>query len=364
MSIIVIPDSFKGSMTSTEVTDIICDELSKVTDENIIKIPIADGGEGSTDCILATLGGKKVTVTVKSPEMKNIEASYGITENGLAVIEIAESSGITKQTSFDAKNATTYGFGQLIKDALDKGCREFLLCLGGSATSDCGAGMAAALGAKFDGVEIPTGGSLCAVKNIDISSLDPRIMESKFTVMCDVENPLYGENGAAYVYGPQKGATEEDVKLIDAGLKSFSECMTTVDRTYENIASVPGAGAAGGAGYACMAFLGATLKSGIETMLEINKFDEKIKDCSRVITGEGKLDEQSFMGKVLSGIMTHSGSTKVTAFCGICSLTDDEKNSKNIDIIEIGRGIDVNESIKNGKVYLQKAAEGYFSRIF
>lgn len=360
-------------MSSETVAGIISEEIEKAWNSDnlsIVKIPVADGGEGTVDCVLSALPGEKIYLRVKSPENKEIEAYYGVASD-TAVIEIAQSSGITRQTSYNAKAATTYGFGQLIRDALDRGIRKFLLCLGGSATTDCGLGMAAALGAKFydkSGNEfIPTGGTLSDVCDINTDGIDCRIQESEFTVMCDVENPLYGENGAAYVYGPQKGATAEDVLIMDKGLKSFSTLYA--EKTGTDYSAEKGAGAAGGAGYACMTFLNATLKSGIEAMLEINNFDELVKDCDLVVTGEGKVDEQSFMGKVLSGVIRHSKDKCITAFCGICKINDhvdkqDVIRYNGIDIVEIGRGIPLEESIKNGSIYLRNAAKNYFEKEF
>lgn len=362
-NIIVIPDSFKGSMSSTTVADIISDAICRGSNENVIKIPIADGGEGSTDCILSSIGGRKTEVNVKSPENKDILAYYGIAEDNTAIIEIAESSGITKQTSFNTKNTTTYGFGQLILYALDSGCRKFLLCLGGSATTDCGFGMAAAVGARFfdreDREFIPVGATLKNVARIDFDGLDSRIKESDFTVMCDVENPLFGKNGAAYVYAPQKGASTEDIELLDDGLKHASSVFKT--QTGKDYSEIKGAGAAGGAGYGCIAFLNAKLKSGIEAMLEINDFDRKVRNCKLIVTGEGKIDSQSFMGKVLSGIINHSNGVKITAFCGMCDLNEDERLERGIDIVEIGRGISLEESMKNGEKNLKEKAEKYFA---
>ena len=248
--VIVIPDSFKGSMSSEKVADIIGDVLDSQTDLEVVRIPIADGGEGSTNCIMRSMGGEKIHVTVTSPEGKQIEAFYLITPDKKAVIEIAESSGITKQTSFNATKATTYGFGELIKDALDKGARSFLLCLGGSATTDCAAGMAAALGVKFfDGQDeefTPVGGTLKDIARIDLSGLDKRVGESDFVVMSDVTNPLFGPKGAAYIYAPQKGANAEEVALLDEGIKHISKVME--EAVLISCEGVQGAGAAGGAG--------------------------------------------------------------------------------------------------------------------
>lgn len=362
---IIIPDSFKGSMSSGEVANIIAEEAIKYGHPYQCKIPIADGGEGTVDCILATLGGHKEYIQVKSPENVDIKAYYGITDDGIAIIEIAESSGIVKQSSYRALEATTYGFGQLILDALNKGCRRFLLALGGSATTDCGCGMAAALGIRFsdkNGKEfVPTGGTLSQVAGMDMSKLDPRIAESEFTVMCDVENPLYGEQGAAYVYAPQKGANKEEVLLLDKGLRDI--CRVIQESTGVDYSGQRGGGAAGGVGCGCCAFLGAKLQSGIEVMLEISKFDDRKRDCDLIITGEGKLDYQSLMGKVLSGIKRHAGDIPITVFCGVCEITKEELEEMNICAVEIGRGIPPEESMKNGRIYLQRKAQEYFKHM-
>lgn len=357
----IIPDSFKGSMTSVEVSEILSNAIKEKYSCETVMLPIADGGEGSTDCILTSMGGIKKTVIVHSPENKLIESAYGILPDGTAVIEIAESSGITRQTSYDAMHATTYGFGELIRAALDEGCRRFLLCLGGSATTDCGCGMAEALGVRFyfaDEQLHPCGGNLSQITKIDNQKLDSRIAESKFTVMSDVENPLYGPLGAAYVYAPQKGASEDQVKQLDAGLENISAAIGEL--TGISCENVKGAGAAGGAGYGCAAFLGAEIVSGIEAMLDITEFDKKVWDCDLILTGEGKVDRQSLMGKVLSGIEKHSKGKKIISFCGISELTDSDLDGRNIEIIEIGRGIPLVESILHGKERLTCAAKGYF----
>lgn len=364
-NIIIIPDSFKGSMSSGKVADIIETEAKRYTSCECIKIPIADGGEGSVDCILALLGGRKEYVQVKSPENLDIAAFYGISEDQTAIIEIAESSGITKQTTFQALEATTYGFGQLIMDAFSKGCRKFLLCLGGSATTDGGCGMAAALGIRFidsKGHEfIPVGSTLSRIAKIDFSSMDVRVAESVFTIMCDVENPLYGEQGAAYVYGPQKGALKKDIEILDKGLRNLCEVLK--ESTGIDYSTLKGGGAAGGAGCGCCAFLGARMQSGIEAMLEISRFDEKKKNSKLIITGEGKLDRQSLMGKVLSGIKRHAGDIPIVAFCGICEIPSNELDRIGINVVEIGRGIPLEESIANGSKYLKEKASIYFESI-
>lgn len=363
--IIVIPDSFKGSMSSETVAEIISNSIRENTDYEPISLPIADGGEGSTKCLINALGGTFQTVLVHSPEYKELNAFYGVTKENVAIIEIAESSGITKQEGLHALTATTYGFGELILDALENGIRKFLLCLGGSATTDAACGMAAALGVRFldcEGNEfVPTGGTLCKVDTIDITRLDARVSESTFTVMSDVENPLYGPNGAAYVYGPQKGATAKDVLLLEDGLRHVANTMVQAGLTEPD--NIKGAGAAGGAGYGCVAFLNAKIESGIHSMLNLFKYDELIKDASYIITGEGKLDDQSLMGKVVGGILNRSQNIPMIVFCGISQLPKDAL-PLNMNVIELGKDIPLQESIANGPSILKDKANDYFVNCF
>lgn len=359
--VIVVPDSFKGSMTSREVADILAASAKQYLKCETVRLPIADGGEGSLECILRAKGGNRKLVRVHSPENKLIEAAYGILEDGTAVIEIAQSSGLTRQTGFHALDATTYGFGELITAALNAGYRKFYLCLGGSATTDCGCGMAAALGARFYNKEnqplLPTGGSLSEVTKIDWQNLDPRIAESTFTVMSDVTNPLYGHNGAAYIYAPQKGASEKEVEILDDGLSHVSkviECNCHVDP------NTPAAGAAGGVGYGCMAFLNAKVVSGIDGMLQLFHFDEVVQNSDLIVTGEGCLDEQSLMGKVLSGIRRHSRNKEIVSFCGKCTVPAQRLAGDHITAVEIATGIPIQEAMQKGREYLTAAANSYF----
>lgn len=362
--VIVIPDSFKGSMSSQEAADILATAAEKYLSCDIVKIPIADGGEGSIDCILHTKGGTKKLVKVHSPEGLIIEAAFGVTDERIAVLEIAESSGLTKQTSFHALTASTYGFGELIKSALDMGYRDFFLCLGGSATTDCGCGMAAALNVAFynkDGKKfIPVGENLSEVERIDMSDLDSRISQSSFTVMSDVTNPLYGPMGAAYVFAPQKGADEKEVLILDNGLAHIARI---IERDCHVDHRIKAAGAAGGTGYGCAAFLGAKMTSGIDGLLQLCSFDTLLGDCRLIVTGEGRLDRQSLMGKVLSGIRKHSGDIEIVSFCGSCEFSPDELSAQRIIPVEIGRGISLSECMNNGSYYLRMAAESYFQKI-
>jgi len=276
--VIIAPDSFKGNLTAKQATDIIAEEVTTAfPDCEVVKMPIADGGEGSIDAILSAIGGELHTEHVQSPDDRKIEAAYGISGSGVAIVEMAQSSGITKQIGLHPMTSTTSGFGQLILAALDKGAREFILCIGGSATTDGGCGMAAALGVRFynaiGDTFIPCGETLCNIVRIDTSGIDKRIGESSFTVMCDVDNPLYGTRGAAHIYGPQKGADPTQVLKLDEGLHHLgtilSEYFGKDPQSGKEFADIPGTGAAGGLGTGCIVFLGAKLMSGIDAILEL-----------------------------------------------------------------------------------------------
>jgi len=362
---IVIPDSFKGSMSANQVADILCEQANKYTDYDVKSFPIADGGEGSIDCILSFTGGDKKLVSVNSPEWEMIPAYYGVTEEGRGILEFAQSSGLTKQTSYAATKATSYGFGELIKCALDDGVRDFTICLGGSATTDGACGMAAALGVEFikDSGEsfIPVGESLCEITDIRFENMDSRIAECHFEVMCDVENPLYGPFGAAYVYAGQKGANEAEKQLLDEGLQHL--CKMIGDKTGIDYSEQKGGGAAGGAGCGCKVFLNAELKSGIDVILELCHFEEEIVDCEWIVTGEGKLDEQSLMGKVLSGIRKHSGTIPIISFCGICELESERLASISVQAVEIGRDCSVSEAMENGVALLTEKSKSVFKEL-
>ena len=359
---IIIPDSFKGSISATSAAEII-GRAARAAGYDTVEVPIADGGEGTVDCILKTAGGEKISVRVRGPEGKDIDAAYGITAGNIAVIEIAESTGITKQSSLHPMSAGTYGFGQLIRDALDRGARRFLLGLGGSASTDCGMGMAAALGVRFAdgrGEEfIPCGERMQDIAAVDISELDPRIAECSFRVMNDVANPLTGPNGAAFIYGPQKGADPAQVRILDEGLRIASVKIEQTTGCEPD--RIVGAGAAGGSGYGCAAFLKAETGSGIDTMLDLCDFDGIVGDCELIVTGEGSLDRQSLMGKVLSGIMGRAKGKPIVSFCGRCGLEAEELKKANVTAVEISRGVDAGESIRNGEKYLKLAAEEYFT---
>ncbi len=303
--IIVIPDSFKGTLSSADICLISKEEILSVFPGcDVVSVPVADGGEGSVDCFLSALGGEKISIPVKGPYFEDVSGFYGVLPDGVtAVIEMAATSGLPLVAS--NKNpmlTTTYGTGQLILDAARRGCRKIIVGLGGSATNDAGCGMAAALGVQFigeDGLFIPTGGTLGNVLKIK-KNLSWELDGIEFITMCDIDNPMYGENGAAYVFAPQKGASPEQVLLLDDGLIHISKIIYRdlgIDVGY-----IKGAGAAGGMGAGMVAFLNSKLQMGIQTVLDIIKFNDMLEDTALVLTGEGKLDSQSLRGKAVVGI--------------------------------------------------------------
>ena len=356
--VIIAPDSFKGALTAKQATEIIAAEISAAFPGcTIIKMPIADGGEGSVDTIIAAIGGEIFETQALSPDDRTINAGFGIAADGTAIVEMAQSSGITKQNGLHPMTSTTYGFGQLILAALERGAEEFILCIGGSATTDGGCGMGAALGINFLDEQgnsfVPSGATLGSIKRIDMSGLDKRIGESSFTVMCDVENPLYGTTGAAHIFSPQKGASLEQVLYLDEGLRHLGTLL--FKQFGEDIANTPGAGAAGGLGAGCMAFLGANLMSGIDAILKLCGFEKHTEDADLIITGEGKLDSQSFFGKVLSGILSKAGNVPVWSICGVCDCDETLLREKGIRVFQTSEGITAEESMSNTEKYLGMA---------
>jgi len=308
MKIVVAPDSFKGSLTAIEVSDAIEQGVREIFPEaEIVKIPMADGGDGTVQCLVNATGGEILREKVTGPLGDEVLASYGILgDKKTAVIEMAEASGLTlvPENKRNPLITTTYGTGQLIKAALDQGCRKMIIGIGGSATNDGGAGMVQALGAKLldkDGEEIGFGGGeLKKIFRIDTKCLDNRLSETKVLIASDVSNPLCGPKGASRIYGPQKGATPEVIEELDKSLAHFAEAIKK--DLHKDVKNVPGAGAAGGLGASLMAFLNAELRSGIDIIIEAVRLEKTIKDADLVITGEGKIDSQTIYGKAPIGV--------------------------------------------------------------
>ena len=303
---VIAPDSFKGTASASEICEIGKSAILKhIPDAEIRVLPIADGGEGTADCFLSAMNGEKITCKVTGPKFEEVSASYVIINESTAVVEIASAAGLPMAgADNNPAKSTSYGVGELIDDAISKDVKKIVLALGGSCTNDGACGIAAALGARFideDGEEfIPVGGTLSNIKKIDISLLTKKLQGIEIIAMCDIDNPLYGERGAAYVFAPQKGADADMVKQLDRNLVSFADIIH--DELSLDIATLPGAGAAGGAGAGAVAFLGAKLCSGIETVLDLCGFDKLLDNSDMVITGEGRIDGQTTGGKAISGI--------------------------------------------------------------
>lgn len=307
---VIVPDSFKGTMSAVEVCDIISEKVRmRFPNCRTYGIPIADGGEGTVDCFIRAIGGEKRTVKVQGPYGENMNSFYGVVRGNTAVVEMAAAAGLplAEGKKMPGK-ASTYGVGQLIAHGVKSGCRQVILGLGGSCTNDGGAGMAAALGTRFfrkDGsCFIPCGDSLEEVAAIDNSRTERFLSGVAIQGMCDIENPMFGEKGAAFIFGPQKGADAEEIQVLDRNLRQFSETIKRELR--KDVSGIPGSGAAGAMGAGVCAFLDGKLVSGIELLLETVGFDHLMRDCDVVITGEGKLDRQSFGGKVLAGVVRHA----------------------------------------------------------
>ena len=305
---ILMPDSFKGTMSSSEICAIMRGRiLEYFPDCDVVSIPVADGGEGTVDCFLEAMHGERVSVRVKGPFMQDIDSFYGIVETSCktAVIEMAAAASLPMVLGReDPRVTTTYGVGQLIRHAVENGCKKLIVGLGGSCTNDMGAGAAAGAGAKFfdgDGKEfVPTGATLDKIAAVDLAELEALLEGIEVVAMCDIDNPLYGPTGAAYVFAPQKGADADTVKLLDANLAAAAD--TVKSKLGIDVANIPGAGAAGGMGAGMVAFFGARLMPGIETVLDTVSFDAIAADADFIFTGEGKIDSQSLRGKVVIGI--------------------------------------------------------------
>lgn len=307
--IVLAFDTFKGSVGADEIAGTLTHAIRQnYGGVQICSIPIADGGEGTSTILGRAFHADEVRCCVHNPLMNVVEATYMRTSGGIAIIEMAAAAGLPllQPEERTPLYATTYGVGEMIAHALEQGCRHFILCLGGSATNDAGTGALSALGVRFldiDGAElIPNGISLHKIEHIDISAVHPLLDKATFEIACDVTNPFYGAEGAAFVYAPQKGADSMQVKLLDDGLKHYAQVLTR--QLGKDISQLPGAGAAGGMGGGLLPFLNAGLQKGIDIVLKMLNFEEVVKDADIIITGEGKIDAQTGMGKALGGILS------------------------------------------------------------
>ena len=307
MKFVLIPDSFKGTLSSAQICGILKEGVEKhFPGSETVSIPVADGGEGSVDAFIAAVGGTKEHVTVKNPYFEDMDSYFGLIDNGeTAVIEMASCAGLPLvENRRDPRKTTTYGVGQLIVAAARKGVKKIIVGLGGSSTNDGGCGAAAAAGVRFydeAGEEfVPTGGTTGKIRRIDLSGYDPILRSVEIVTMCDIDNPMYGPTGASHIFGPQKGADENMVLELDQGIMNLSQVIT--ETIGKDISQIPGTGAAGAMGAGMIAFFGSRLQMGIQTVLDTVKFDQLIADADYIFTGEGKLDSQSLRGKVVIGI--------------------------------------------------------------
>jgi len=328
--IIIAMDSFKGSLTSAQANEAVEVGVHDILpDAKIIKISVSDGGEGLLDVIKKTVHAIEVTAPAHDPLMRPMKGTYAISEDGkTAFVELASVSGLPLLTKTECNPwiTTTFGTGELILDALERGCRQFIIGIGGSATNDAGIGLLQAIGFNFlddKGFVLGQGGNILEkITSINFSKVHAAVKDSRFVVACDVKNPFCGKMGAAYIFGPQKGADKIMVKRLDNGLLSFSKIIA--DITGKDITWLPGAGAAGGTGGSLYAFLDAELKSGINLLLNLVHFDDLIKDADLVITGEGSADSQTLMGKVPSGILNRAMKVHVPTVLLAGKVKDEE----------------------------------------
>lgn len=353
MRVLVAIDSFKGSLTSLQAGSAVQEGIWEWNPQIGVEVfPVADGGEGTVAALYSSIGGRLMECTVTGPLGTPVKAQYAILNNGTAVIEMSAAAGITLISSEqrDPMQTTTYGVGELILDAIRQGCRHFVVGIGGSATNDGGAGMLSALGFQFldeTGKNISFGAvGLEKLTSICVETAIPELRECTFRVACDVNNPLCGEYGCSAVYGPQKGADEAMIRKMDLWLENYADLASLVSEKADK--NYPGAGAAGGLGFAFLSFLNAKLESGIQIILEEMGFEQKIQKADIVVTGEGRLDSQSVMGKVPVGVakLAKKYGKRVIAFAGC--ITEDARICND-------HGIDAFFPILPGVITLQEA---------
>ncbi|EKG0017434.1 TPA: glycerate kinase [Vibrio cholerae] len=367
MKVVIAPDSFKESLTAKQVCDAIQAGLARVWhDAKFVSIPVADGGEGTVQSLVDATQGRLVEVKVMGPQGKRVEAFYGMLgDNQTAVIEMAAASGLhhVPVAQRDPKLTTSFGTGELIRHALDQGVTKLIIGLGGSATNDGGVGMLAALGARFtnaDGDPIQlTGGGLRELTHIDLQDFDPRLLHCDILVACDVNNPLCGDKGASSVFGPQKGATPEDVQLLDGTLRQFG--LLTEKVTGKMVLESAGAGAAGGMGAALLAYTQAILRPGIEIVLETVQLAHQVSDADLVITGEGRIDSQTVHGKTPMGVakVAKRFDVPVLALCGCTGDNYQAVYQCGIDAVfaAVPRAMSLEDALKESDFNLADLAE-------
>lgn len=369
MRVLIAMDSYKGNLSSLTVAGIVERGIRRVYAGAIVdKVAVADGGEGTSRALTEYLRGEYVQVEATGPMGDRVPAHYGIVRGDTAIMEMAEASGLSLVPE-DMRNplrATTCGTGEMIVDAMDRGCRKIILGIGGSATNDGGAGMAAALGVRLldeDGNEIgPGGGALGRLARVDMSGIDPRVADTECIVACDVDNPLCGEKGASRVFGPQKGAVPEMVSVLDSNLKHFAQIIRR-DLSMD-VADIAGAGAAGGLGAGLIAFCGAKLQKGIDVVLDAVGIEDRIREADMVITGEGRVDGQTAHGKVPVGVAARAKKygKPVFAIAGFIGEGAEAVYDHGIDAVmsSMVGPLTLEEAIERSPELIEQAAERLF----
>lgn len=364
MKILVAPDSFKGSLSAMEICNI-TETVAKEVFQNceVVKLPVADGGEGTVESILETLSGKEMIIEVSNPLGKRIKSNYGIFNNDKAIIEMASASGLPliKTNERDVLNSNTYGTGELILDAIKNGAKKIYLGIGGSATNDLGIGCLASFGVKFldaDKKEVnPVPANFKKIVEIDSSSISKDVLDAEFIIMCDVTNPLLGKDGATYIYGKQKGIDEKDMPEFEEGMAHL--CKVIEEKTKVTISTREGCGASGGLGAGLLAFTNASMQSGVDTILEILEFNDKLKGANLVITGEGRMDNQSAFGKVAFGVGSLCKASNIPCIAVVGGLGDGYEDMYQHGITSIMTTTDkimsIDDAIKNADDLLKKA---------
>lgn len=365
MRILVSPDSFKGSMTAERFCRVINQAAKKIFPEfDMVSMPLADGGEGTGELLANALGGRLERITVEGPFGKPAKATVSFLGDGkTAIVESAQAIGLPLAgRRANPIRTSSYGVGQMISYATSKGAGKIILTLGGSSTNDLGAGMLSAMGVSF--VDIcgnrftPVGGSLERVENIEFNQAFSKYREVEFTVLCDVDNPLLGDNGCAAVFAPQKGADASEVKRLEMGGAKFASVVRRVTGT--DYREVPGAGAAGGICFGVLSFLDAEKKSGIDMMFETYDYRNEAARADLIITGEGRFDNQSFMGKAVGGVLKMRGDVPTVIFCG---SSDGTPVPDGVTVIPVGEDIPLEEAMANAPELLLRKAEEYFSTV-
>ena len=369
MKIVVACDKYKGSLSANEVCSIIAGSIKDIDNTiEVIMNPMADGGEGTVETLVESLKGRYVEMRVTGPLGDDIDSRFGIINNNIAVIEMSAASGLWL-VPYDRRNpmeTTTYGTGQLLKKAVEIGCRKVIMGLGGSSTNDGGMGMAQALGVRFynsNGSLLGFGGSqLSKISKIDMSAIDPDVLNILYECACDVENPLTGKNGAAYVYAGQKGADSNMIKELNRGLINFSKVVKK--DIGKNIRDLKGAGASGGLGGGMVAFLNAKLRIGVNIIIDVTRLEEKIKNADLIITGEGAFDKQTFFGKSAYGVANLAKKYNIPVITINGSVLVDRRSvnrsesslfSGNFSILN--KPMELSEAIENSSVLLENTTK-------